>query len=365
MTNNSTRARVRARARTVVFEVLSRSGIPALARRQWRGQLAILTYHGIETEPMSPPCSYVIDVETLRRELKYVGRCFNVLPIEEALERLRDGTLPDRAAVLTFDDGTRNLATNAAPVLRDLGLPAAIFVVTAPMGTGEALWPDRLWLAFANTKETEIDLSSIGLGTPSLQGVAERGAACEAAVARLKTFPDAERLEHVDSLVAALGAEIDAYGGPFQMLSWDEARELADGGLISIYPHSATHPILSLCPDDKVRAEITESCAALERQLGRRPTVFAYPNGDFDERAKEALRHNGVTWALATTKGFANADSDPLALPRIGIGDHFSNSAFRLHVSGALPLRQFRPWRRTSRGPAVTPDGRSKVPVSP
>ena len=347
-TFDSLRAGIRAVLRLLVLNAFCLIGVPALARRQWRGQLAILTYHGIEADAISPPCGYVIDADTLRRELTYVGKYFNVLPIEEALQRLRDGTLPDRAAVLTFDDGTRNLAINAAPVLDELGLPAAVFVVTAPMGTGEALWPDRLWLAFTKTRETEIDLSALGLGTRSLRSTAERGQACEAAVGRLKTLPDADRLARVDALVTGLGGEVDAHGGPFQMLSWEEARALTRDGTISIHPHSATHPILSKCPDDKVEAEITESCAALGRETGSAPTIFAYPNGDFDDRAKDALRRNGIAWALATAKGFANADSDPLALPRIGIGDHFSQAAFRLHVSGALPLAEFRPWSRPS-----------------
>ena len=348
MTSDSARSRIRAVARMLVFNVLCLIGTPALARRQWRGQLAILTYHGIEAAPLSPPCCYVIDADTLRRQLSYVAKRFNVLPITEALERLREGTLPDRAAVLTFDDGTRNLATNAAPVLSELGLPAAIFVVTAPMGTGEALWPDRVWLAFANTQKTEINLSALGLGTCSLRSNAERGQACESAVGRLKALPDTERLTRVDTLVADLGPEVDACGGPFQMLSWDEARAMTRDGAISIHPHSTTHPILSKCPDDKVEAEITQSCAALERETGSAPEIFAYPNGDFDERVKDALRRNGITWALATTKGYATADSDPLALPRIGIGDHFFQAAFRLHISGALPLVKFRPWARPS-----------------
>lgn len=346
-TYEPTRARSRAALRSLVFQVLCRTGVPALARRQWRGQLAILTYHGIEAKPMSPPCDYVIDSETLRRQLIYIKDCFNVLPIGEALARLREGTLPDRAAVLTFDDGTRNLATNAAPVLEELGLPAAVFVVTALMGTGDALWPDRLWLAFSNTKEPTVDLSALGLGTRSLGSTAERGEACEAAVGQLKTVPDSERLARVDSLVAALGPEVDARDSPFEMLSWDEVRAMAESGLISIHPHSATHPILLKCPDDKVENEIAESCAALGRETGTAPEIFAYPNGDFDERAKDALLRNGVSWALATSMGFANADSDPLALPRIGVGDHLSQAAFRLHISGALPLAKFRPWSRS------------------
>jgi hypothetical protein len=84
-------------------------------------------FHGVEPEPLSPPCWHVLDAATLRRQLDYVRRVFSVLPLEEALDRLRRGTLPDHAAVITFDDGTQNLLTQAAPILRDLaaggGLP--------------------------------------------------------------------------------------------------------------------------------------------------------------------------------------------------------------------------------------------------
>src|SRR5829696_5127364 len=79
-------------------------GVPVFARWQRSSRLAILMFHGVEGEPLSPPCDYVIDDATLRRDLEYVRQHFHVLPLEEALERLRDGTLPNRAATVTFDD---------------------------------------------------------------------------------------------------------------------------------------------------------------------------------------------------------------------------------------------------------------------
>jgi len=338
--------RLRAAAKELAARLLCAAGVPALARWQRSKLLAILMFHGVEGEPIYPPCGYVLDAATLRRDLEYVRRHFNVLPLEEALERLRDGTLPNRAATLTFDDGTRNLATHAGPVLRDLGLPAAVFLATGPMGTGEALWPDRLFLAFARTKVPDVDLTAVGLGKCSLRNAADRLQTRVAAVEHFKLLPDAERIARVESLVAALGPGFDAYGGPFQMLAWEEARALASDGRVTLYPHSVTHPILSRCSDEKVEYEISESCLAVERETGRAPTIFAYPNGgpeDFDERAKAALRRNGVRWALSTINGFADRDSDPLALPRIGIGSNHSFALFRLKVSGfAFPRRRFR-----------------------
>jgi len=302
----------------------------------------------VEGKPLSPPCDYVNDAATLRRELGYLRRHLHVLTLQEALERLRDGTLPRRAATVTFDDGTRNLAVHAAPVLRDLKLPAAVFLATGPMGTSEALWPDRLWIAFAETEVPEIDLTDVGLGRRSLRNLDDRNQTRNLVVQHFKQLPDAERIARVQWVLGALGSEADAGGGPFEMLSWDEARGLARDGRVSLYPHTVTHPILARCSDEKVEYEISESCRVVERETGCAPQVFAYPNGgedDFDERAKAVLRRNDIPWALSTTHGFADRDSDPLAMPRIGIGPDSSLALFRLKVSGfnLRWLRRFRP----------------------
>jgi peptidoglycan/xylan/chitin deacetylase (PgdA/CDA1 family) len=326
--------------RKLAASTLCAVGVPAVSRRFRRGQLTILMFHGVEAEPLSPPCWHVLDSPTLGRQLAYVRRHFAVLPLEEALERLYAGTLPRNAAAVTFDDGTQNLLTHAAPILRDLRLPAAVFLATGPMGTDETLWPDRLWLAFARTDATEVDLKGLGLGSRSLRDQADRGIAYAVTVERLKDLPDGERIARLDRIIASLGPEPNGGTGPFRMLSWDEARTLASDGHVTIHPHTVTHPILSRCSDEKVESEVIDSCAALERETGRAPKVFAYPNGrakDFDERAKSALRHRRVRWALATTSGIANRSSDPLALPRIGIGSDHSFADFRLMVSGAVP----------------------------
>ncbi|MCV7428045.1 polysaccharide deacetylase family protein [Mycobacterium montefiorense] len=321
--------------------LLCAAGVPALTRRRHRDRLAIVMFHGVEDEPLSPACWHVLDSATYRRRLEYIRKHFNVLALADALERLAAGTLPPRAMAITFDDGTRNLATHAAPVLRELGLPAAVFLATGPMDSDETLWPDRLWLAIARTKATEADLAALGLGTRSLVGNANRGKVYAAAVQRCKDLPDAQRIAVLDKILDALGHR-DGDGGPFRMLSWDEAREMVADGLVTLHPHSVTHPILARCGDDKVEQEITDSCITLERETGSTPTIFAYPNGrpqDFDGRTQNVLHERGVRWALSTTPGFADRHSDPMALPRLALGSNSSFDYFRLLVSGGLPCR--------------------------
>lgn len=330
-------------AKEFMARLLCMTGAAALARRSHRGQLAILMFHGVEPKPLSPPCWHVIDVDTLRRQLEYLQRHFTVLPLEEALERLHGGTLPDRAAVVTFDDGTQNLITRAAPVLRDVDVPASVFLATGPMGTEEALWPDQLWLAFARTQVAEVDLTALGLGSRQLRNADDRGEAYQLTVHHLKGLPDDQRLAWLGSVLTALAQDSNSAPGPFRLLSWEEARALAEGSDVTLYPHTVTHPILARCPDPKLEHEIAASCTTVARETGRAPTVFAYPNGraqDFDERCKNTLRDLEVPWALSTIWGFADRGSDPLALPRIGIGSDLSFARFCLLVSGVRPRRR-------------------------
>lgn len=328
--------------KNVAAGLLCAAGVPAFARRRHRDAVAIVMFHGVEDEPLSPVCRHVLDSRLYRRQLDYIRKHFNVLPLEEALDRLAEGTLPPRALAITFDDGTRNLATHAVPVLRELGLPAAVFVATGPLDSGGTLWPDRLWLAIAHTAASEIDLAALGRGVCSLNGSANRGKAYAAAVEGLKDLADADRIAALDGILGALGYRDDGDGGPFRMLTWDEARAMVGDSLVTLHPHSVTHPILARCDDDKVEREIAASCAALERETGCAAKVFAYPNGrpqDFDNRARDVLRRRGIRWALSTTAGLADRQCDPLALPRLAVASDASFGHFRLMVSGGLPGR--------------------------
>ena len=340
--SEAARERLALGVREAAAQLLVAAGAPVLARRLNRKRLTILMYHGVENEPLTPPCAYVQDVDTLRRELRYVRKTFNVLPLEEALERLYAGKLPDRSAVITFDDGTRNLLTCAAPVLRELGVPAAVFLATGPMGTEEVLWPDRLWLAFARTKATAADLTAFGLGTVSLRSDSERGSACGTVVEQLKDLPDDQRIERIASLIATLDADADADAGPFRVLSWSEAHELAEDGSVTLGTRSVTQPILSRCTDDKVEREVLESCAVLERETGSvRPKSSPTRTAVLRISTNERGRHCGAgecpghsrrssAWLVATPIRWRCRASRSPAVSR----QRPSNSSFPGHCCG-------------------------------
>src|SRR5579864_7365500 len=91
------------------LRVLRNSGVFQLvANSRWRQQrLLILCYHGtsLEDEHLWRPGLY-IQPHKLEQRLELLKKGgYSVLFLDEALQRLRAGTLPERSVVITFDDG--------------------------------------------------------------------------------------------------------------------------------------------------------------------------------------------------------------------------------------------------------------------
>lgn len=73
----------------------------------------------------------------------WLSAWFNVLPLDEAVKRLKQGALPDRALAITFDDGYADNHDIALPVLKAHGLCATFFVATDFLDGGR-MWNDTV-----------------------------------------------------------------------------------------------------------------------------------------------------------------------------------------------------------------------------
>src|SRR5262249_56576651 len=125
---------------------------------------------------------------------------FTVLPLPEAIERLRTGALPSRAAAITFDDGYADNCTVAMPILSRLRLPATFFVATGFLDGGR-MWNDTV-IESVRRAGDELDLSSLGLGHYSLPDATARRRAFAAILPALKY-----RGPHQPIAQASAGAE--------------------------------------------------------------------------------------------------------------------------------------------------------------
>ncbi|MEK7073397.1 MAG: polysaccharide deacetylase family protein [Patescibacteria group bacterium] len=107
----------------------------------------------------------------------------------------------------------------------------------------------------------------------------------------------------------------------------DLLRELMDAGW-TIAPHTRWHETLTRVPEALAREEVVSSVEFLAREVGVREPYFAYPNGEENETVRGFLREAGIRYAFTIHEGVVTTSSDPLALPRLRMGEDYGVQKF-------------------------------------
>lgn len=101
-------------------------------------------------------------------------------------------------------------------------------------------------------------------------------------------------------------------------LTWDEAREMADYG-ISIESHTVTHGSMTEMSDETLRAELVDSKAKIEKELGGSADFIAYPTGTYNLHIANLVREAGYKAAFTIKFGSAGDHSNVYALERVPV----------------------------------------------
>lgn len=295
---------------------------------RWTGGALILGYHRI-VDAACDPYGLCVGIDHFRQQLEVVRRYAQPMRLQELAHTLRDGRLPRRAVVLTFDDGYADTLVHAKPLLEAYEIPATVFVTTGALG--REFWWDEL------AREL--------LSAPALPGQPpeafrvpghvwpKNGSKRRLGAGGARHQRQSLLIWLYDHLLAQTPEErqttlrtVRAWMARPQMAeSWgraasgDELIGLAAGGLVDIGAHSVTHSNLNALPAGVQRSEITDSKSCLEELLGQPVKTFAYPNGSVTEVAKEILREVGFDCACASAGGVAWTGSDRYSLPRFWI----------------------------------------------
>lgn len=276
-------------------------------------RLSILVYHRVLPHPDSMLAGEV-EAASFDWQMGLLTEHFQVLPLSEAVARLRNGTLPARAACVTFDDGYADNYEVALPILQKWGVPATFFIATGFMNGGW-MWNDAVIEAARQAPGDMLDLAPLGMPPLSLATPVRRCNAASAIIARLKYLPSEERSRKVDDVIRIAGATLPT--GP--MMAAGQIRALHNAGM-EIGGHTDSHPILSNLSLVDAYAEIGEGKAKLEMITRGTVRLFAYPNGkpdkDYRPEHVDMIKRMGFIGAVSTTWGAADAATDPHQLPR-------------------------------------------------
>ncbi|MFQ5796116.1 MAG: polysaccharide deacetylase family protein [Candidatus Bipolaricaulia bacterium] len=237
----------------------------------------VLVFHRIADE----------DVEAFRTKLEWLKARYHVIGLDDYFER-RNLSIDKINVALTFDDGFSSWKENVIPVLKELELPATLFI---PSGF---------------------------IGLP--QSEAHRYAA--------------ERL----------GIR------PTGSLCWEDLREITQDGF-EIGGHTVGHVDLGVEGEEgNLEAEVVEDKAKIETELGDTVCYFAYPFGDvlnYSERAIETVCRTGYHGAFTIVPGFNRTKTDRYRLHRDSLDVGMSYILFQAWIEGSYDyLKAIANWIR-------------------
>ncbi|GIN93088.1 hypothetical protein J22TS1_41390 [Siminovitchia terrae] len=123
-----------------------------------------------------------------------------------------------------------------------------------------------------------------------------------------------------------IGKKIGSQSG----LSVNQLREISDSGIISVQPHTETHPRLTETVN--YTKELQDIKAKLEKITGRKVSTLAYPYGDYNDKVIEETKKY-YQYAVTTNPGIANTTDSPYELKRIRVNYSTSLTTFKNMVN--------------------------------
>lgn len=320
-----------------------------LSRRKLGGRAIVLAYHRVlpEGTPTWSHPAVIVRPETFEAQMLALRDHYRVLSLAAFEAHVASGTpFPSQSCLVTFDDGWYDTWAYAWPVLRRLEIPAAVFLATQYIGSGETFWQERLgavvWHAAGQARGDDAAvgrlaqaLEASGLG--SIGPAAWRGdrAALIHAIRTLKSDASLDPVTATRCLQERLDVRPPIEHDRF--MTWLEVREMAHGG-IAFGVHGHTHRMMTRLSGPELDDELTTARGLIEREAGVGVTSMSYPNGDWNSEIAAQVRARGFQSAFSMVRGPAASTTPLYAVPRVNIHEGVTNTVplFRARVSGVM-----------------------------
>jgi peptidoglycan/xylan/chitin deacetylase (PgdA/CDA1 family) len=299
-------------------------------RRRKAPHGGILMYHRIAS-PTVDPWKLCVSPEHFAGQMQQLRAIADVVPLNELPSRLQAGRNSRPVVAITFDDAYLDNLTHAKPVLAQVAAPATIFVPTGWVGSSEPIW----WDLLAHIVLTSAKLPDVlELDGPFLsirwRNTAIPGSSAQPLASRrelhinlwrqLRRLDDKSRSAAMHQLLNRFGAD-PATLRDVRVMTRDELADLTRDGLLTLGSHAVSHPSLPSLDSASKAWEIEHSARQFEQLTGKRPTSFAFPYGEVDAESVMLVSKSGYRLACSVQEDLVWEDSDPLQLPRLGVGN--------------------------------------------
>jgi peptidoglycan/xylan/chitin deacetylase (PgdA/CDA1 family) len=290
----------------------------------------VLMYHRVTPDAIDPALLKVSSA-FFREQILEIKRNYEIIP----LRTINEPSEHKFRCVITFDDGYEDNFTYATPILKELGVPATIFVTSGYIHNPREFWWDGLNRIFIqprklpdtlhiNVEETPLTFDKL-LDPEDLthwnvlnsDSATPRIKAYRDLAKRLKSMPFEARERVMDQLCH--WAQIPTPQDHSTIMSEKMIEELAAGGLIEIGGHTMTHPQLATLNSTESLRELCECKRILDKITKTETTSFAYPFGgrnDYNAQTVEHVKKAGFHRACSNFQGVNSLPTNTFEIPR-------------------------------------------------
>lgn len=342
------------------YSACKAAGLFRLSRLITRNRLRLLAYHGTElNDESSFSDELFIRTSTLRRRIAMLqdGR-YPVLPLGEAVDRLKDGSMPACAVAITIDDGFHSTAEAMLPLLKSAALPATVYVTTYYSERDAPVFRLAMRYCFWRSSAKGLNLSNLGFqlsGEVSFDSAGQKNDTLwELINFGEQHLTEVQRNSLLRLCASELGVDLDAViqRRSLHLMSPEELRAVA--GDLDIQLHTHRHRL----PEDALaaRGEIEENRKSLAKVVGGELVHFCYPSGYWTEAFFPFLKAAGIKTATTCEVGLNDRSTHPYALNRFLDSERISDLEFEAELTGfAELLRSARRLLKKEQG-TVVPD---------
>lgn len=246
--------------------------------------------------------------------LNTIKRMYKFISIEDVESYYYADREFNNCCHVCFDDGHRTFYDSAFPVLKEMKIPATLFLSPKVVCEESNYWFQEVDYIRSHVQDIRIReriCETLGCNYAQIEGYSIFSLFKSMKLRDILRVIDF--IKEKDCINACTKHNIN--------MTRDQLIELIDSEIVTLGAHTMNHPILANESNDDAEKEIGESVEELSKILNRDVRHFAYPNGtklDYGIREQLILRKKGIKLAFGGNRAFFDKTTDPLGVPRFG-----------------------------------------------
>jgi peptidoglycan/xylan/chitin deacetylase (PgdA/CDA1 family) len=259
-------------------------------------RLEILLYHFVsDSKDDFAQSGHNVVPDEFRCQLEYLAQQYTLIRLREAADLEPSKADPARPiAAVCFDDGYRCILKEAYPILREMHIPATMFINPPVLGNRDLLWRDKIRFLIQNGLEQEFVAF---LRSP--RGAYRFGQLEQLGFYKWSKNPKALRnmqiQKDVNTFFARKGFDAAAIAAQHDLFM--NERDVAPMEYLDFGNHTWSHPIMTLLPAAAQKEEIGR-CHEYLAARGITPAGLALPFSPYNGTTVSIVRKLGYPFML-------------------------------------------------------------------